>query len=107
MGVQALLQLKLFFCWTIKVTLNNPEKDPGHMAKAFYILLLLWLIFNVFIVNLMFSNTLLIVFSYALNKSVSHSVMSNSLWPHGLYSPPGFSVMEFSNQEYWSGHSLL
>ena len=23
---------------------------------------------------------------------LSHSLMSDSLWPHGLYSPPGFSV---------------
>ena len=42
-----------FFCRTVEVTLNNPEKDSGRMAKAFYILLLLSLIFNVFIVNLM------------------------------------------------------
>lgn len=31
------------------------------------------------------------------------SVMSNSLQPHGLYSPPGSPSMEFSRQTYWSG----
>ena len=36
-------------------------------------------------------------------KSVSHSVASDSQQPHGLYSPPGSSVLEFSRQEYSSG----
>ena len=31
----------------------------------------------------------------------SCSVVSNSLWPHGLYQAP--QSMEFSRQEYWSG----
>ena len=31
------------------------------------------------------------------------SVMSNSLWPHALYSPPGILCKEFSRQEYWNG----
>ena len=26
------------------------------------------------------------------SENISHSVMSDSLWPHGLYSPPGSSV---------------
>ena len=33
--------------------------------------------------------------------SVSHSVMSNSLQPHGVLKAP--LSMEFSRQEYWSG----
>ena len=38
------------------------------------------------------------------SKSVSCSVMSNSLWPHGL----GYSALEFSRQEHRAGgHSLL
>ena len=36
---------------------------------------------------------------------LSHSVMSDSLWPHGLYSP-GSSVCGISRQEYWSGLPL-
>ena len=41
--------------------------------------------------------------------SVSHSVMLDALWPHGLYvarqAPPSIG---FSRQEYWRGcHSLL
>ena len=33
-----------------------------------------------------------------------HSVLSDSLRPHGLYSPPGSSVHGiFYRQEYWSG----
>ena len=36
------------------------------------------------------------------SESVSHSVLSDSLWPHGLYSSPGSSAMEFSRQEYWT-----
>ena len=31
----------------------------------------------------------------------SHSVMSDSLWPHGAYQAP--PPMGFSRQEYWSG----
>ena len=31
-----------------------------------------------------------------------HSVVSDSLWPHGL-SPPGSSDLEVSRQEYWNG----
>ena len=41
-----------FFFLNNKIALNNPVKDPEHMANAFYILLLWSLIFNVFIVNL-------------------------------------------------------
>ena len=36
-------------------------------------------------------------------QCVSRSFMSDSLRPHGLYSPPSSSVQEFSRQEYWSG----
>ena len=36
------------------------------------------------------------------HESVSCSVVSESLQPHGL-NPPGSSVMGFSRQEYWSG----
>ena len=32
-----------------------------------------------------------------------HSVESQSLWPHGLYSLPGSFVHGFSRQEHWSG----
>ena len=35
-------------------------------------------------------------------ESVSCKVMSNSLRPHELYSPPGFSVHRMSRQEHWS-----
>ena len=38
--------------------------------------------------------------------SVSHSVVSDSLQPHGLDSPPHSSVMEFSRHKYWSGQPL-
>ena len=39
---------------------------------------------------------------------VSHSVMSDSLWPHGLYSLQVPLTMELFRQEYWSGsHSLF
>ena len=37
---------------------------------------------------------------------VSYTVMSNILWPHGLY-PPGSSVHACSMEEYWSGQSFL
>ena len=33
----------------------------------------------------------------------SHSVMSNSLWPHGLESARRVCPWGFSRQEYWSG----
>ena len=36
-------------------------------------------------------------------KSVNHSVMSDSLQPHGLYSHQPLLSIEFSRQEYWSG----
>ena len=43
-----------------------------------------------------------------LLESVSRSVMSNSLWPHGLLAHQVPLSMEFSRQEYWSGcHFLL
>ena len=32
-----------------------------------------------------------------------HSVMSNSLWPHGLYHSRLLCLWGFSRQEYWSG----
>ena len=40
------------------------------------------------------------------SESVSHSVVPNSLQPHGLYCTPLDQApvsMEFSRQEYWSG----
>ena len=33
----------------------------------------------------------------------SCSVVFNSLWPHGLYSPPAPLSMGFTRQEYWRG----
>ena len=35
--------------------------------------------------------------------SESHSVMSNSLQPHGIATPWNCKPMEFSKSEYWSG----
>ena len=37
--------------------------------------------------------------------ALSHSVVSTSLWPHGLLCSPLF--MGFSRQEYWSGSHFL
>ena len=37
------------------------------------------------------------------SESVSHSVVSNSLWLHGLWPTRPLLSMEFSRQEYWSG----
>ena len=37
-------------------------------------------------------------------ESVSHSVVSDSLKPHGLGSHKAPLSMEFSRQEYWSGY---
>ena len=37
------------------------------------------------------------------SESDSHSVVSNSMQPSGLYSPQAPLFMEFSRQEYWSG----
>ena len=34
---------------------------------------------------------------------LSHSVVSDSLWPNGLYSARLLCPWEFSRQEYWSG----
>ena len=34
---------------------------------------------------------------------LSRSALSDSLQPHGLYSPPGSSLVEFTRQEYWNG----
>ena len=34
---------------------------------------------------------------------LSHSVVSDSLWPHGLYPTRFFCPWGFSRQEYWSG----
>ena len=38
---------------------------------------------------------------------VSRSIMSDSLWPHGLYPTRLLLSMEFFWQEYWSSHSLV
>ena len=45
------------------------------------------------------------VFSVTYNQSEneSHSVMSNSLWPHGLLPARLLCPWGFSRQEYWSG----
>ena len=41
---------------------------------------------------------------FCLRKSESHSVVSNSLWPHGLYSPWNFPGQNTEvDTEYWSG----
>ena len=37
------------------------------------------------------------------SKSVSHSVVSDSLWPHGLQPARFICPWRFSRQEYWSG----
>ena len=37
---------------------------------------------------------------------VSRSVMSDSLWPHGLKPVRLLSPWEFSRQEYWSGVAI-
>ena len=38
------------------------------------------------------------------SESVSHSIMSDSLWPNGLYVTHLVPLsMEFSRQEYWNG----
>ena len=38
------------------------------------------------------------------SESVSHSVVSDSLWPDGLYVAHEAPLsMEFSRQEYWNG----
>ena len=47
-----------------------------------------------------------IIFLQALNsssESVSHSVVSSSLRPHGLKPARLLLFIEFSRQEYWSG----
>ena len=36
------------------------------------------------------------------NGSVSHSVVFNSSWPHGLLALQALPSLEFSRQEYWS-----
>ena len=41
------------------------------------------------------------------SKSVSHSVMSSSLWPHGLYSPPGPSVHGILQARIPGSHPFL
>ena len=38
-----------------------------------------------------------------ISLCVSHSVASNSLWPHGLLAYQVPLAMEFSRQQYWSG----
>ena len=40
------------------------------------------------------------------SESGSHSVVSDSLRPHGLQ-PPRLLFMEFSRQEHWSGQPFL
>ena len=41
------------------------------------------------------------------SESISHSVVSHSLWPHGLYVAHQTPLsMQFSRQEYWSGLPL-
>ena len=45
------------------------------------------------------TNYILPLKSHEAKRSGIHSVMSNSLWPHGL-------SMEFSRPEYWSGYSF-
>ena len=42
------------------------------------------------------------LYKFDIRKVLSHSVMSNFLWPYGLQPTPPLS-MEFSRQEYWGG----
>ena len=42
--------------------------------------------------------------SYIESESVSHSVLSDLLWPHGAHQAP--LSLGFSRQEYWSGLSF-
>ena len=46
---------------------------------------------------------------FQIEECVNHSVMSDSLWPHGLAywgAHKAHPSMEFSRQEYWSGLPL-
>ena len=50
--------------------------------------------------KLIFQEQILVRCPLQAGERKSRSVMSNSLWPHGLYS---CNPMEFSRPEYWSG----
>ena len=74
-------------------------------------------IFPLFIRNLIVSIPQPLITKFGQNSSLiylsliyhslccvfSHSVVSDSLLPHGQTSPAGYSPWEFSRQEYWSG----
>ena len=60
----------------------------------------LWLLFTSNLTPPMSSKTIWTKFLFW--RCVSHSVVSNSLWPHGLLAGQFPLSMEFFRQEYWS-----
>ena len=78
---------KLAFIWSFLFSSSiciNYLVMPTHMPSNF----ILNIIYGVFKI---------------MKVSVSHLVMSNSLWPHGLHPRQTPLSMGFSRQEYWSG----
>ena len=53
--------------------------------------------------KIIFVNKILIDLKDCLGESINHSVMTNTLRPHGLLPPQAPLTMEFSRQEYWIG----
>ena len=70
-SVHGILQARILECVVIPFSKDLP--DPGIEPRS----------------SALQADSLL---SESLGKPCYHSVMSNSVWPHGLYSPPGSSI---------------
>ena len=81
--------LVVIIMWLILMVLSTScSYFPVYFCSCFTLLLEL----------LIFYSILFPFWTYCMCASI----MSDSLWPHGLCSPPGSTVMGFSRQEYWN-----
>ena len=86
--------------------LGESNKKEGFITLTYHIQInankLVFLVITIKLKKNHLSRQLSTWFNLKVKVSVSHSVRSNSLRSHGLYSPPAFFT-GFSRQEYWSG----
>ena len=72
---------------------------PVYFCSCFfYFVPILFYYFTLLLELLIFYSILFPFWTYCMCASI----MSDSLWPQGLCSPPGSTVMGFSRQEYWN-----
>ena len=98
-----------FFCPAGTPQINNTIFIMMSNNACFF-LRMLFIIFIIFkfiqFLNrdeTMFSMREYVVFPLFNTNVLSHSVVSNSLWPRGLQPARLLCPREFSRQEYWSG----